>query len=294
MLQSMTGFGDARIQEGSLNVAVEIRSVNNRYFKLTLKSPEAFARFEADIESLLRKTINRGTVQVSISIQQLKEEARFQFDETAFSSYWNQYQELSSNLGAENTTPDPTTFFSLPGVVREKVQEPNNDEQWPTIKAALKEAVEKLNGFRAREGEAIQADLQENCQVVAQELKTVTERAPLVVEEYREKMLSRINEFLTERGAVLEPSDIIREVGIFTDRCDISEEIQRLSTHIEQFETFLNQSESMGRKLEFLGQEMFREINTIGSKANDVTIAHAVVEMKASIERIRENLQNVE
>ena len=137
-------------------------------------------------------------------------------------------------------------------------------------------------------------DLKLQCQTIETQVDDVAANAPSVVAEYREKLLDRVRKAITDADVVIEDKDVIREVATFADKCDINEEITRLRSHIEQFHRFLDSDTSMGRKLEFLGQEMFREINTIGSKANNVTIAHSVVEMKAAIERIREVLQNVE
>ncbi|WP_261342447.1 YicC/YloC family endoribonuclease [Polystyrenella longa] len=292
----MTGFGDARVQEHSMNVAVEIRAVNNRYFKLSLKSPDSYARYEGDIERVVREVIRRGTVQIAISVQQMQEESRYEFNEPALQEYWNQYRKLASDLpGVPDESPALSSFFQLPGIIREKPQaEEISTEEWNVIEKCLRQALSKLQTFREKEGESIRQDLGNSCKVVRRELETVEERAPLVVSEYRSRMLSRLDEVLSEQSVTIEASDIIREVGIFTDRCDINEEISRLKSHLNQFESFLSKEESMGRKLEFLSQEMFREVNTIGSKANDITISHAVVEMKASVERVRENLQNAE
>ncbi|MAT15092.1 MAG: YicC family protein [Planctomyces sp.] len=292
----MTGFGDARVQEHSMNVTVEIRAVNNRYFKLSLKSPDSYARYEGDIERVVREVIRRGTVQIAIGVQRLQTEARYELAEPAFQEYWNQYQQLTTKLQGVSDVPPPlSAFFQLPGVVQEKPQaEESNNEEWDVIEKCLRLALAKLQTFREKEGESIRSDLRNSCQLVHRELETVEQRAPLVVSEYRSRMLSRLEELLNDQGVTIEASDIIREVGIFTDRCDINEEISRLKSHLSQFESFLSSEESMGRKLEFLCQEMFREVNTIGSKANDITISHAVVEMKAAVERIRENLQNAE
>jgi uncharacterized protein (TIGR00255 family) len=140
----------------------------------------------------------------------------------------------------------------------------------------------------------MQADLHRQCGLISNQVDKVAQLAPTVVAEYRTKLLDRITRAVAESGVTISDSDVIREVAVYADRCDINEEITRLRCHLQQFDAFLNSDQSQGRKLEFLGQEMFREINTIGSKANNVAIAHSVVEMKAAIERVREVLQNVE
>jgi uncharacterized protein (TIGR00255 family) len=158
----------------------------------------------------------------------------------------------------------------------------------------LQGALEHLAGFRQQEGLAIEADLRRQCSVVVTELEAVRSLAPRVAESYRQKLLERVSKALEGMGGVISESDVIREVSLFADRCDINEEVSRMDAHLEQFQQILDAEASQGRKLEFLGQEMFRETNTIGSKANDIEITRRVVEIKLAIDRIRENLQNVE
>jgi uncharacterized protein (TIGR00255 family) len=168
------------------------------------------------------------------------------------------------------------------------------DSFWPAIERTLSETLDQFDDFRRTEGDQMQEDLHRQCQLISDQVGAITTLAPEVVTEYRTKLLERLSRAVAESGVTVSESDVIREVAIYADRCDINEEITRLRSHLQQFATFLNGKTSLGRKLEFLGQEMFREINTIGSKANNVAIAHNVVEMKAAIERIREVLQNVE
>ena len=172
-------------------------------------------------------------------------------------------------------------------------REVDTDNDWPVIEAALQQALEALASMRAGEGEAMAADMGENCRLIAAELDSITERAPLVVESYRARLTERLNKLLGEYDIQTQPADVIREVGMFGERSDISEEIVRLRSHLEQFDAVMKLEESSGRKLEFLTQEMFRETITIGSKANDAEIARHVIEIKAAIERIREMIQNV-
>jgi uncharacterized protein (TIGR00255 family) len=162
------------------------------------------------------------------------------------------------------------------------------------VRDALESAMQNLAQMRTDEGRAMAADLRANCQALAIELTHIEARAPLVVTAYRERLAERLRAALAEFAVTLDPGDIIKEVGIFAERSDISEEIVRLRSHLEQFDSIMELPESSGRKLEFLTQEMFRETNTIGSKANDVQIARHVIDIKAGIERIREMIQNVE
>ena len=168
------------------------------------------------------------------------------------------------------------------------------EQDWPLIEQALEEALANLEQMRQQEGRAMQRDLRANCQTVLDELDQIAARAPAVGDAYQTRLTERLNKLLADFGTRIEAADVIREVGMFAERCDISEEIVRLRSHIDQFRSILEASDASGRKLDFLTQEMFRETNTIGAKANDAEIARHVVEIKASIERIREMVQNVE
>jgi uncharacterized protein (TIGR00255 family) len=187
------------------------------------------------------------------------------------------------------------SLLLLPGVV---VEQPtlaaDLAQDWPLIEAKLKAALANLTRMRMQEGDAMAADLAENCRQIGGQLTHIEARASLVVDSYRERITERLQKTLEQYQITLDPADLIKEVSIFAERSDISEEVVRLRSHLEQFDQLLRVEESSGRKLEFLTQEMFREANTIGSKANDVPIARHVIEIKAAIERIREMIQNVE
>jgi uncharacterized protein (TIGR00255 family) len=290
----MTGFGDARIQNERLSIAVEVRSVNNRYLKVSARLPETYASLESEIEKVVRGTITRGTVNISLRIRRLHGGQDYTLDRDVLLGYWRQMNELSNSmhLAMPSHLGD---LLQLPGIVTDAQSEAGEiSRDWPDIRQALVESLEKLDAFRKTEGESMQRELQANVAVIADQLHKVSAQAPRVVADYRNKLLERVRELLAEAEAGIEDAHLMREVSIFADRCDINEEIIRLRSHLEQFEAFLQPQTSQGRKLEFLSQEMFREVNTIGSKANDVTIAHAVVEMKAAVEKLREILQNVE
>jgi uncharacterized protein (TIGR00255 family) len=168
------------------------------------------------------------------------------------------------------------------------------EEQWPLIESVLAAALKNLDQMRSDEGRSMAADLTDNARAIAKELTAIERRAPQVVDAYRGRLQDRLNKLLGELGVQVQPADIVREVGIFAERSDIAEEIVRLRSHLEQFDAMMATKESSGRKLEFLTQEMFRETNTIGSKANDAEIARHVIEIKSAIERMREMIQNVE
>lgn len=294
MLLSMTGFGDARLEDGRIAVAVEVRTVNNRYLKVITKCPDAFAALEGEVEKIVRESIGRGTVTVDVRLDRLDRSTASALNQEVLQTYWRQLTALAKTLHAPAPS-DLTSLLVLPGVVADEDGTGEDIEaDWKLVCDALRQALGKLQQFRIDEGRSMQDDLRVNVRVVADRLNEVMALAPQVVSEYRIKLLERVRQTIAEVNVTVTDTDLIREVSIFADKCDINEEITRLRCHLDQFETFLNSTESAGRKLEFLTQEMFREVNTIGSKANNVPIAHAVVDMKAAVEKIKEVLQNVE
>ena len=296
MLLSMTGFGNAVRQSESAYVSIELKAVNNRYLKVSMRLPDVVARFESDIEKLVRENIARGAIQLSFRVRLTSQSSGYSIDRMVLDTYLQQLAEVTKELPAEKVSPVALSeLLQLPGVVSESELSVETVESvWPTLEAALRETLDHFHDFRRTEGASMLQDLKLQCDSIEQQVDEVEKHAPVVVSEYREKLLERVRKAIQDTDVPLEDKDVIREVAMFADRCDINEEITRLRSHTQQFHRFLDDKKSMGRKLEFLGQEMFREINTIGSKANNVTIAHNVVEMKAAIERIREILQNVE
>jgi uncharacterized protein (TIGR00255 family) len=259
-----------------------------------MKCSEAYAALEGEIERIVRETISRGTVNVAIRVDRLWSADEFVLNSVALKSYWSQLQAASRDLGA----PLPAEMgylLAAPGVVSEESRRTVDlQADGEIIKRLLADALKKLQGFRVDEGRSMARELEANAKTIAERLQEVVALAPQVVSEYRSKLLERIRQNLADSGVSVAETDLIREVAIFTDRSDINEEITRLKSHLEQFQVFIREPASTGRKLDFLSQEMNREVNTIGSKANNVAIAHCVVEMKAAIEKMREILQNVE
>jgi uncharacterized protein (TIGR00255 family) len=290
----MTGHGESHRHEQNVVVAVEVRTVNNRFFKLSVRSSENYAALEPQIEDVVRQQVRRGTVQVTLRVDRDPTPDDYQLNEVVLASYRRQLERMHERLHI-NEPVQLETLLSLPGVVNEKYSHDDAVEsEWPIVRQTLLDALTNLDRMRREEGKAMMADLAANCQVLSNELAQVEQRAPTVVENYRTRITERLNKLLSELGVSVQPSDIIREVGLFADRSDISEEMVRLRSHLEQFNVFMHDGESNGRKLDFLIQEIFRETNTIGSKSNDATIARHVVEMKTAIERMREMIQNVE
>jgi len=289
----MTGFGDARRQEGGRAIAVEVRTVNNRFLKVSVRLPDVYGAFESDIEKLVRGSIARGTVNISIRLERLAEAGRYRLDDDMLARYAEQSQAAAARHGLPLQGLGP--LLTLPGVVVERGDRGEDaSADWPSVEAAVSEAIRKLDAFRRAEGASMAEELRANIAAIETELHAIAEQAPVVVKEFRDKLRDRVAELLRGTEATVGDADLIREVSMFAERADINEEITRLRSHLGQFRAFLDDKQSQGRKLDFLTQELFREVNTIGSKANNVAIAHRVVEMKAAVEKIREILQNIE
>lgn len=288
----MTGHGEAVRTAAGLAVAVELRTINNRYFKLSLRVTDGYGSLETRVEGLARERIRRGTVYATIRIDRQPAQDDYRLNATALQSYRRQIASLDGRGEADISWE---SLLQLPGVVDDSAwSRVDVDSVWPAVQETFEEAIRRLDIMRRDEGVAMSNDLRSNCTTVAEHLELISRRAPLVVDAYRGRLTDRLNKLLAEYGVAIEAGDIVREVGIFAERSDVSEEVVRLRSHLEQFGTILEAEESSGRKLEFLTQEMFREANTIGSKANDAEIALHVIEIKAAIERIREMIQNAE
>lgn len=290
MLLSMTGHGHGTYSENGLTLTVEIRTVNSRYAKVNVRCGEAYQSIEPQIEELVKKKIRRGTVQVNVRIERKLSASSIRVNDSILQQYAESIRRIdsTSSIAFEN-------LLSLPGVIEESTDRREMVESdWPHIKATIEDALTKLGEMRAAEGDSMELDLVKNCDAIEASVCDIEKKAPEVIENYQNRLTEKLNVLLQDAGTEMSKSDIIREVGIFADRCDISEETVRLRTHIDQFRKVISQKESQGRKLDFLTQEMFRETNTIGSKANDAGIAQYVVDMKTNIERIREMVQNIE
>lgn len=289
----MTGFGEARSQAAGLSIHVEVRTINNRHFKLGYRCSEGYANLEPEIENIVRQAMRRGTVQVNLRVDRQIAAENYRINTAVLDNYRAQIVAIAGL--SEDDQVSFETLLQLPGVIDEQgraVFEPRDD--WPAIEPVLQEALAAVNKMRLDEGKALLADLSSNAQLIEQQLDRVAKRAPAVAESYQTRLLQRVNKSLEELQVTLNPTDLLREVSLFVDRSDISEEIVRLRSHLQQFAEALALDESSGRKLEFIVQEMGREVNTIGSKANDAEISRHVIEIKSALERIREQIQNVE
>lgn len=293
-LLSMTGFGEVRDDRDGYAIGVELRTVNSRYFKLHLRTTDGYGVLESRAETVIREFVKRGTVHCNIRVRHLGTADDFRLNTNVLNQYVDQLQDIAKARGL-NDQLSLEPLAALPGVV-EGISTDAEDASsvWPLVEPTLRSALEQLSKMRADEGAALATDLEQQCTTVEQALNVVEQRVPSVTEHYRQRIEDRVNEALASLNVTVEPADLVREISLFAERSDISEEIVRLRSHLEQFAKAMQLPESAGRKLEFICQEMGRETNTIGSKANDSEISQQVVEIKAALERIREQIQNVQ
>jgi uncharacterized protein (TIGR00255 family) len=288
----MTGHGHASGQLGSFAIDVEVRTVNNRFLKLNTKISECVAAIESQLEHIVRKHVRRGSVQLTIRVSEHNLSNASKVCEDTLRSYIAQTQRVVQEFGG-GITMELGSMLQLPGVL-ERPSFDNAGELLSAVARVVEEALLDLNRMRCAEGEAMANQLAKGLQEIECCRNRIETRAPLVIGEYRSRLESRVRAGLADLGHHAAEVELLREVLQYSDRCDIREELVRLASHLSQFSHSMSQAESQGRKLDFLIQELIREVNTIGSKANDATIAHDVVNIKTIIEQIRELVQNVE
>jgi uncharacterized protein (TIGR00255 family) len=288
MIRSMTGYGTAERTTDQVRVVAEIRTVNNRYFKANVRLPEGLGGLEARTEGLLRKTITRGTVTVNLTVEPRGPAARVPVNTGILDAY-------RRDLEASAPAVSDDALLALPGVVGTEEGRLTGITDLPDlIEAAVAEALEHLNAMRDAEGRATADDMAASLTEIQRRIAAVERRSPQVVQEYRERLRERVQMLL--EGVEVQPDDptLAREVAFFAERSDVNEELSRLASHVSQFRDLLGESGPAGRKCEFIAQEMYREVNTIGSKANDAEIGREAVEIKVRVDRLREQAQNVE
>jgi uncharacterized protein (TIGR00255 family) len=294
MIKSMTGYGQAQGDINGISYAVEIKSVNNRYLKTTIKLPEMLSFLEEDIDKLLRKNLGRGTVNYALRLKDISANSLFEIDEKALQGIAEKVSKASSAAGLESSI-DISNLLNLPGIVRPI--SPDNTETELIRDKVLEitnRALEQLKEMRLAEGNFLEADLKKNCHAIENDLRRISARSSVVLQEYAKKLKQRTDLLLAEAKLKLDEETLAREVAVFADRSDISEEIARLDSHLQQFIQFCQSDEQAGRRLDFISQEMLREANTIASKSSDSEITSSVVDIKCWIERIKEQIQNVE
>ncbi len=292
MVKSMTGFGRGENVGKLKQVTAEIKSVNHRYIEVSVKMPRQYSLLDETVRRTVMNHITRGRVEVYLKIENTSPpEPQVQVDNELALAYYKALKELADTTHASMDI-GVSSLAQLPDVL--KVLEPEEDLEvvGQDILAAVEEALVKLVKMREIEGQKLESDLVQRLELLADLNNKVAERSPLVVSQYKEKLQSRIQELLD--GGQVDEARLAMEVAIFADRACIAEEIVRINSHLDQFRHILQEDRPIGRKLDFLLQELNREVNTIGSKANDLEITQLVVEMKSELEKLREQVQNIE
>ena len=295
MVKSMTGYGRAREMRGGRDITVEVRSVNNRYLDCTVKMPRMYIFAEDAVKSLVQKSVSRGKVDVFITIASGEDAGTaVSVNETLALAYLSAFQQLRQ-LGEGQVSPAACTAMELarfPDVLTVTKAEEDLEAVSADICAVLSQALEAYNAMRATEGGKLAEDILGRLATIESLTAAVEERSPQTVAEYREKLLARMHEVLG--STTIDEGRILTEAAIFADKVAVDEETVRLRSHLSQLREMLRGGEPVGRKLDFLIQEVNREANTIGSKCSDVAIARKVVDLKAEVEKIREQVQNIE
>lgn len=297
-MRSMTGFGNASAQEGDRHFYVELRSLNNRYFKASIRLPDEIAGLEAELESILRKRLWRGSLTLVVKLTAMGDSAAVEVNEQALLKYMKHIEVLQERAVADGRAinVDLTALMALPGVLQAADEGDLLELARPVVQKLVNQACDRVLAMRETEGATIAEDLATHSKIIRTRTEAVRERAPIVVEEYQTRLRNRIDELLKKADLEFKDVDIIKEVGVFADRADIAEEVSRMTGHLDQFDKIIAepQAEPIGRTLEFIAQEMLREANTMASKSNDSSINRAIVEVKSAIDRIKEQAQNVE
>jgi uncharacterized protein (TIGR00255 family) len=294
MINSMTGYGEAQGEVNGVSYIVEIKTLNHRYFKTIVKLPELVAFLEEDIEKLLRKNLSRGMVNYVLRLKNTSVNALFDIDETALQAVVEKLSRAALSASVKGAI-DIGNLLSLPGIIQPA--SPDKEVAGQIKKVVLElsqEAVDKVKQMRSAEGDFLEADLKKHCSAIEKDLEQIRARGDVVLQEYTKRLKQKVDALLAEAKLKLDEETLAREVAVFADRSDISEEIARLDSHLQQFVQTCQANEQAGRRLDFIGQEMLREANTIASKASDTEIIRRVVDIKCRIDRIKEQVQNVE
>ena len=294
MIKSMTGYGEAAVDIDGFAYTIEVRTVNNRHLKTHLRLPDGIAFLGDTLEKFLRDNIFRGTVNFSVRMQNNSIQGVYDLNENVLVDYINKLKSVADQAGIKAKI-DLAGLVTLPGVVQPIIP---GDQQAEEIEKMIlntaSAAVEKLKLMRAQGCNALAKDLLDNCAEMRDRLNLIGSRVSDVVNRYHDKLKSRVDDMLSGAQLSIDEEQLAREVAIFAERSDIAEELTRLLCHIEQFELHCNGDENVGRKLDFISQEMLREANTIASKACDTEISGHVIDIKCAIDRIKEQVQNVE
>jgi uncharacterized protein (TIGR00255 family) len=288
----MTGFGTAQSVEGGCRYGVEVRSVNGRFLKCVPRLPDELHGLEPEIERAIGEVLRRGSVTVSVRFVDESAMAAAPINVAALQRYIEQIEPL---INGPSHCLDIASLVSLPGVIAAEAGDSHLESARLVVLGLVAEAVKQVESMRVREGAALAVDISSHLDTIQTRLDRIHARAPQVVEAYQQRLRQRMESLLAEVEANVRQEDLLREVAVFAERTDIAEELARLAAHIDQFRELLgSEIDLVGRTLDFLCQEMLREANTIGSKCLDTEVARCVVEVKGSVDRVKEQVQNLE
>lgn len=292
MIKSMTGYGRAEETVDSMNIVVEIKSVNHRYFEFFAKVPRVYGFLEEKLKAFINSLVSRGKIECYVSIECLEDsETQIVVNKALAEGYLNAVKTLAEDYSIDGTI-SAMTLSRYPDVLSVHKAADDEEKIWNAVKVVAKDAIDKFINMRQVEGEKLKADVLSRADYIIECVEFVEERSPQTVKEYNEKLKARIQELIGD--AAVDEQRLLNEAAIYADKIAVAEETVRLRSHISQLRTFLEADEAIGRKLDFLVQEINREANTIGSKAQDVEIAKRVISIKAEVEKIREQIQNIE
>lgn len=290
----MTGFGIAEHTDTERTIRVELRSVNNRFLKIDSRLPEILQDFENKIERSIREKINRGTVLLNINYQSLRQESEYTLNSDRLKEYYRLLNDIKKEIGSKERI-SVNSLMLLPGILQKGKNDQEDVEALLSICLSLiGEALKKMLEMRAVEGRHLGRDIEQRKEFILSILDKIETRAPMVVQEYSKRLQNRVAALLTGTPIELTDNNLCREIAVFAERCDITEEISRLKSHLYQLQETIYLDEPVGRKLDFIVQEMFRETNTMCAKANDSVMLKDLVDVKTEIEKIREQIFNIE
>lgn len=294
MLKSMTGFGIAEYKDEKQSMRVELRSVNNRFLKIESRLPEFLQAFESEIERPIREKVFRGTVLLNVSYLSLNHDLEFSLDEAKLKEYYYLLNGVKKKIKSRERI-SINSLILLPGILQKgKSNQLDKEFILSICMSLINESLSKMLEMRAVEGGHLEKDIEQRKECILSLLNKIENRSPVIVQEYNKRLRNRVTSLLSGTDIQLSDSDLYREIAIFAERCDISEETSRLKSHLCQLQETMQSDEPSGRKLDFIVQEMFRETNTMCSKSNDSIMLKDLIDVKTETEKIREQIFNIE
>ena len=292
-MKSMTGYGKAEYKSEKFTLSVEIKTVNNRFLDISYKYPRSFTPLQEGMRSAIQKHLSRGKLDLYVNYKKaVSGEGVLSFDEGLAQSYVEIANALKKRFPSLKNDFTVTSLIKTPDVIREEQEEINIEEISPILFETVEKACENLNAMREFEGEKLKADMLSRVATIEQTVLVIKERAPLVAEDYRKRLFEKVESLL--EGKDIDEARILQEVALFADKSNIDEELTRLNSHVSQFRKICESSGEVGKKLDFLVQEFNRESNTVCSKSNDIEVTDNALKLKCEIEKIREQIQNIE